>query len=301
MLIPRHILKCVCFICAYGPAGPIPVGTGFFMAVPVETKTGTRRIAVVVTALHVISEIETNSTDQRIALRVNTQEGGVEYVDTYADNWVKPDHADGFVDAAVCDFPFNNADRFDFNFLEMKDSATTEIIKSRDLGIGNNVYFAGLFINHYGAQRNEPIMRSGMLAAMPTEKIRHRNLDWNAYLVEGRSIGGLSGSPVFVEPDINLHQGGTLIVRMPGAQAWFLLGIMRGHWDELMDDDTASEDALHGSKHEAVNMGIAMVIPIDHVLPLINECAQKTMAALWEKHYKVALENELEKRRNVND
>ena len=45
---------------------------------------------------------------------------------------------------------------------------------------------------------NLPIVRLGAIAAMPGEYIK---TDWGclrAYLIEARSIGGLSGSPVFI-------------------------------------------------------------------------------------------------------
>ena len=54
-----------------------------------------------------------------------------------------------------------------------------------------------------GRDRNFPIVRTGHIAMMPDEKIPKVKIgDWegnaDAYLIESRSIGGWSGSPVFV-------------------------------------------------------------------------------------------------------
>jgi hypothetical protein len=56
----------------------------------------------------------------------------------------------------------------------------------------------GLFKSHYGEQRNIPIIRIGNIAALPEEPVQtHYCGPTDAYLVEVRSIAGLSGSPVF--------------------------------------------------------------------------------------------------------
>jgi hypothetical protein len=58
----------------------------------------------------------------------------------------------------------------------------------------------GRFINHEGKQRNLPSVRFGHISQMPNEKIRQdfRSFDQESFLIECRSIGGYSGSPVFV-------------------------------------------------------------------------------------------------------
>ena len=42
-----------------------------------------------------------------------------------------------------------------------------------------------------------PILRMGNLAAYPQERVQVEGVEMDAYLIEARSIGGLSGSPVF--------------------------------------------------------------------------------------------------------
>jgi hypothetical protein len=69
-------------------------------------------------------------------------------------------------------------------------------MEAEQIGIGNEVAFAGLFVNHHGKKRNEPIVRFGNICGIPSEPVSTKAGDIEAYLVESRSVGGLSGSPV---------------------------------------------------------------------------------------------------------
>lgn len=70
----------------------------------------------------------------------------------------------------------------------------------RNLELGDEVFFSGLFYPHSGTRRNIPIVRIGNVAALLEEPVLNRNgVPMDLYLMESRSIGGLSGSPVFVD------------------------------------------------------------------------------------------------------
>jgi len=85
---------------------------------------------------------------------------------------------------------------FNYNPLEIAPTVRHE----RDIGLGDETFAIGLFRSHYGQQRNMPVIRVGNIAAMPEEPIAAKyGKDFiEGYLVEMRSIAGLSGSPVFV-------------------------------------------------------------------------------------------------------
>ncbi len=111
-------------------------------------------------------------------------------------------------------------------------------------------------------------------------KGREKTYKFNAYLVEMRSIGGLSGSPVFlvIEP-----------LRVPIAHIpnlkelewkFYLLGLVRGRWD-LKKQEEEQNPADYKSKRreprteeegemERLNTGIAQVTPISEAMALIN-------------------------------
>jgi hypothetical protein len=68
------------------------------------------------------------------------------------------------------------------------------------IGIGDAVFITGLFSHHPGKARNLRVIRVGNIAAMPDEPVKTQRGEMEAYLIEARSLGGLSGSPVFVRP-----------------------------------------------------------------------------------------------------
>ncbi len=263
----------------------VPLGTGFFLGVPVGNPASPTWVAVVVTANHVLNEIEDVArTDNRIFLRVNTKEGGVEHIHIPNDNWIRPDLDDqfenGIVDAAVCWFPGNNSPTGKYDYLLMPASneiAFRQFLDDEDIGIGDEVFFTGLFTHHAQTQRNEPIVRSGIIAAMPqTITTKYAPGKQHAFLVESRSMGGFSGSPVFVNPGVfRFDEEGQLKIR-PTFGTSYLMGVISGHWD------APEEVQITGGLPEraSLNMGVAKVTPMEKVFPLIAECVAKFQAEL---------------------
>ena len=77
--------------------------------------------------------------------------------------------------------------------------ATDETMQKHEVGAGRRVVFiTGLFRHYHGNQRNISIVGEfGNIACLIEEKIQTKDFgEIDAYLVEARSIGGLSGSPV---------------------------------------------------------------------------------------------------------
>ncbi|MDH6198517.1 hypothetical protein M2272_005176 [Mycobacterium frederiksbergense] len=274
------ILNCVCFVCIYADGDYRPVGTAFFLGVTPEGSDPEKQWCAVVTALHVIAGIE-NSGGQ-IFLRVNTKAGGFDYVEMPPERWVRPDHSDGIVDAAAaCFFPTESQQKSDFKVIGEEQAITAQGLRDLHIGVGNDVYLSGLFVNHAGTRRNEPIIRSGSFAAIPEEEVLTNHGRMRAYLIESRSIGGLSGSPVFVEPGITYYtDDGQIHMRPPLTRAWHLLGVIQGHWDA---PETIGPDALLSA--ELVNKGIAIVTPIDRALPLAHEAVSQAFAA-WDAEHR---------------
>ena len=100
---------------------------------------------------------------------------------------------------------------------------------------------------------------------MPQEPLIDENsgLSYDAYLAEVRSIGGLSGSPVFVVIGPGRVLGEN--VRQT-TRHFFLLGLIRGHWDK--PDETA--DGFASSEKESINTGIAIVTPVQELLSILQ-------------------------------
>ena len=112
--------------------------------------------------------------------------------------------------------------------------------------------------------KNIPITRIGNIAAMPDEPVSTKLGPMDAYLVESRSIGGLSGSPVFVNTGGSPRRG-TLVGTLP---KFYLLGLMHGHFDtDQTEQDSIADDGIERSP---INMGIAVVVPAKEIIDVID-------------------------------
>jgi len=149
---------------------------------------------------------------------------------------------------------------FDFQPLPAGMLLTEELRLSKGIGIGDEVFITGLFVHHVGRSKNLPIVRTGNIAMIPEERIPIKNFgDMEAYLIEARSIGGLSGSPVFT---IARNQEG------PGATV-YLLGLMHGHWN-VESDAIIDEVFPDAGVRAGVNVGIALVTPASKILDTLR-------------------------------
>jgi hypothetical protein len=147
-------------------------------------------------------------------------------------------------------------------------TCTKEVIQQREIGIGEELFIVGLFRSHYGNERNRPIVRIGSIAAMADEPVKTGYVGYtDAYLIEAMSIGGLSGSPVFVHiPPIRALQSGEIQAQI-GIQ-FYLLGLMHGHFDiQNLNEDSVVEDAPGAMG--SINTGIGVVIPVEKIIATV--------------------------------
>jgi hypothetical protein len=143
--------------------------------------------------------------------------------------------------------------------------ATADVVVANGIGIGDEVVVAGLFPRHSGTHRNEPIVRSGIIAATPNEPIRDTGGQaYPGYLIEVRSFGGLSGSPVIAMLESHRTPTGKID---DVHRATFLLGLIRGHWDYPVLTPPGSFDP---DEVRALNMGMAIVTPVEEMVNLLN-------------------------------
>jgi len=122
-------------------------------------------------------------------------------------------------------------------------------------------------------------VRTGNIAAMPEEPVQMKNGKSEAYLIEARSIGGLSGSPVFahlglvrmVDGEVRHANPSSVTGARTGIGPHYLLGLMSGHYDAdgLSDQDFGETEDLI-MQRERVNMGIAIVVPVSKLTEMID-------------------------------
>lgn len=277
MLIPDEVRKCTVFLAYQNPDGLyVKLGTAFLVDVPSAIEYGT--FGHFVTAKHIIAKIREKGY-AHVFMRINTHEGS-EWVRSDIDDWIShPD--DPYLDVAVLPLGLPTH-LFDYKTIPVSMAATENVIAANGIGPGEEVFLTGLFSKHTGRKRNLPIIRTGTIALMPEEPIETKILgnyyEIDAYLIEARSIGGLSGSPVFVYT--GMFRPGTIIA---GGPMFFWLGLMHGHWDTEPLPDLIEEDSSSGMGF--VNMGIAIVIPVTKILEVINQPLLLNRRRVFEENH----------------
>jgi hypothetical protein len=258
MLVPDEIRKCVCFVGLERADGRLEfVGTAFFLG---RVIPGTEKfVGYAVTAKHVVKGIQSRGLD-RLHLRVNRVDGTAEWLLTHVSDWLFHP-TDATADVAVHRGTPTGA-VYDHLAYPLSEVVPPSQLTSLDIGVGTEVFVVGLFVNHVGARRNVPIVRMGSIAALPEEPILTDVVPLEAILIEARSIGGLSGSPVFaLQPTLKVVNGKLMAA---DKAVFHLIGLMRGHWDAEVGDANAASEAR-------VNMGIGIVVPSSKILEVLTQ------------------------------
>jgi hypothetical protein len=259
MRVPDEVRQCVAYLGLPGTKRDgrdtmLPKGTAFFVSIASETVQEGKYIYLV-TAKHVATALE----GKEFFLRLNTKDGGSILVHSGPSPrwWLHP--TDESVDVAA--LTWVPPDIVQYKNVPTTMFLTDEIIRSQAIGTGDEVFITGLFVHLAGSQRNLPIVRMGNIAMMPDELVPTKMMGLiEAYLIEARSIGGLSGSPAFVRETVPMGMGG-----------FYLLGLMHGHWDippQARDDRMTADDEEAFGK---VNMGIAVVVPAKKISEVLNQ------------------------------
>lgn len=277
MNVPDNVRKSVLFLGHKNPDGMFELmGTAFFMSRiigldrPNFVDGDGSGFGYLVTAKHVIDGIR-DRFGTVVGIRANLKDGNARWYEMDINKWIFHPTESDFVDVAI--FRGAMPEGFDHMTIPITLIASEETISETRIGIGDEVFLTGLFAYHHGTKKNIPIVRVGNIAAMPEEPVEVRNFGlMDAYLIEARSLGGISGSPVFVH--IPAARAKSLIEQSGAKLAsdttvYFLLGLMHGHWDEMcLDEDSPTEDA---GKINSVNLGIAIVVPATKILEVIEQ------------------------------
>ena len=254
MRVPDRLLNCVGFISHDTPQITYG-GTAFVVGIKSMLKGSYLHL---VTARHVAEAIEHGP----FIVGLNLKAGGK--VILRAEDvrwWYHP--SDKSADVAVMPFAPSMYADCDIQWISEDHFATPDKITKYNIGVGDELTIVGLFTRFSGSTKHFPIVRIGNVAMIPSEKIPVKGFgDMEVYLAEGRSIGGLSGSPVFVRnttsmPPIKTEDGE--LRHFSGFGEMHLLGLMHGHWDLPVGFKTYEQQ-------EAVNMGISIVVPARTIL-----------------------------------
>jgi hypothetical protein len=264
--VPDVMLKCVGFVGevthrdADGANGDL-CATGFFVSVPSQNLPGS--YCYFVTAKHVATDL----ADSEIYFLVNKKGGGTTRMNGVGDAWyLHP--TDKTADVAVTQMAMTpDADMI---AVPLGDFVTPLDIRNQTIGIGDEVFATGLFTPVTGSRSLLPIVRHGNIAMIPHEQVQTELGFADVYLVEARSIGGLSGSPVWARGSLlsafqSSASGEPVPVSLVGPGK--LLGLMHGHWD-VRESKKNDYEVVHDRR--GVNLGIGIVVPAMKILETLH-------------------------------
>jgi hypothetical protein len=264
--VPDLVLRSIGFVAeVFGSGSALedldPVATCFMISIP--SQVSERLFSYyAVTARHVLEKATPNVPT---TIMVNEKGGGVKPLQTVGP-WIF--HPDKTVDVAV--IPIVADPTYDITVFAVQDFFD-EVRDAELIGAGDEVFFPGLFTAASGIDRITPVVRHGNLAMLPSQQIQTPHGYADIYLIEARSIGGLSGSPVFVRETIQLpvttnrNDGREYKMLSPGP--FKLLGLAQGHWDV---DEAEINQAYLRHDPSGVNYGIAKVVPAKKILETLN-------------------------------
>jgi len=220
-------------------------------------------------------------------IRLNKREAGrgheTEILNLSASNWTPHPEGD---DLAICPVDVFGK-RIKFQFLDVRNYfVARNEMPFHNLGPGDDVYMVGRLV-YRSVQRNLPVVHTGVITMMPLEPLkRDDGFLQESFIVECRSIGGFSGSPVFVRcrrdelPDISFPLPGA-----PSDYRQWLLGINWCHLPAQLEDVySINGDELDETPYQArSNSGFAGVIPAWKLRDLIDGDVARAMREADEK------------------
>lgn len=274
MRIPDVLLKSVGFIGQVSHRVGSEVfgdlqATGFFVAIACRRVAG--HFVYFVTAKHVAEDLK----DKEAYFLVNKKGGGLVKLLPPEDSQWSLHPSDDTADVAALSVEIDpRADIIGIpenEFVSAEDFEKDNQGLEGKFGIGDETVTIGLFTEAPGTTRIFPIVRHGNVAMLPTEQIQTDLGYADVYLIEARSIGGMSGSPVWIRPSLlmlaDTSDNETIPTGIVGPGK--LLGLMHGHW-AIKESDMNNPTIVH-DRQRGVNMGIAIVVPASKILETVNQ------------------------------
>lgn len=232
------------------------------------------RPAYLVTAAHVIEELRGQGVNS-FRIRVNLKTGETVWLEAMStDRW--KEHPDATVDVSILKLGIH--EEWDHAGWPTTAFITTDSIKEdqTDIELGDEVFSVGLFWPHRGKTRNIPVVRIGNIAALREERVETtRGTFADVYLMEARSLGGMSGSPVFIDivrARLTGKEIGRITGGIMGPFRFRLLGLISAHYTGA-DDELATREIAQ-QELKKLNMGVVDVVPADKILTGLEQFRQ---------------------------
>src|ERR1700730_10923690 len=210
-------------------------------------------------------------------IQINTENGKSRQIETEPHEWFFIPDTD---DLAVCDITdqINEQEDDIITYIAESTFLTKDFIESRDIGMGEDVFMIGLFIEHPGKGKNVPLGRFGNLSRLADEQspVEQNGNLCPSHLVDMRSRAGCSGSPVFVyrTPFSDLSRNGAFTGQPVHPGDYFLkfLGVHCAQFPEEMTFRKAESrgDIIKEGDKLMTNSSITVVIPAWQISKIID-------------------------------
>lgn len=252
-------------------AGKRVGGTGFFVAVPSNVVENANYIYAV-TNWHVAIK------NRASVLRVNTKDGATEIISLCPEDW-EFDAVAGH-DIAIAHIKFKSeAIRY--------SAATTDGFASRakfdgsedhPLGVGDDTFMVGRFVDHDGGPTNQPAARFGHISIGPSLLRSALGKEVETICLDTNSRTGFSGSPVYVYRTMTGDLEQAMEPKLHGKIAvhkhpvLMLLGVHTGQFPEYWDYREGREAEEEGLSDDQVKglSGMTRVAPAWAIQALLD-------------------------------
>lgn len=240
----------------------VPMGTVFFLTVP----HGQGHYAYMVTCRHLI-EPDRVGVYPPLFVRVNLIDGTFKDIPISRDEWIKSETSDIAIAPMRLDPKVYRY--FCYPILEVQGWSFRQPVP------GDQIFMTGLFVSKPGENSVQALVRSGTVAR---ENVREdievdlstsKRLNATVHLIEARSWGGESGSPVFsyrqkTEMRHPFPVPPPYIMDQPTIQTHYepqMMGMLQGHYHV----------PGHNYENETANSGIAIVVPVQQILGMLKD------------------------------
>lgn len=274
MLIPDPFLSCIVFLYKTEKGARDDSdfqAVGFVVGIPTKTVNPPQTFKYLVTCDHVIRDL-----NGKVVLRINTDKS-YRIVKPSASDWIRTSK----YDLAILPLSLTHSDVF--SAIQEDAFASRENVKKYMIGHGDDVFLIGRIQQPkvYQQTQNIPALRFGNIASVPKHEI------WS-YMVELRSVGGHSGSPVFAFCN-GLSWPGTR--KAENIFLYQFLGMNVGHIEDYADvvrfEQTSQglKEVKAGSHYAKTNVAISLTIPAYYIGDILNSPALEKKRNRQEKQY----------------
>jgi len=267
--VVANIKKTVAFIqlqCEDGPNLLDVRGTGFFINYPDDRLAKGGSFVYLITNRHVamcLSQDHRPLVVRSIAIRLNRKDGSSAALPLVTHGnlpWMLPsDESEDLAVIALAPDP----QIYDYLGIPTSMFGTKDVLAANAIAEGERILFAGFFYQFPGVAKIQPIVREGILAMIPDEKLpTTTGKPGRVYLGDVHVFGGNSGAPVFC------NLGGVHGSKVTAGEDYRLLGIVSGMFYEDEEFNLKVSATIKGTAK--ANSGISMIVPVDALKNLLD-------------------------------